>query len=107
MPNLIQNGGCISGSSDPYAILTVGAKTYQSATVNNSCDPVWNATYDFPIGKSILHCVSVYFFFRFGSSSIASEACIWLRFFFSIKTFSNPRKYKEDREVCYRDASNI
>ena len=60
--NLIQNGGCISGSSDPYAILTVGAKTYQSATVNNSCDPVWNATYDFPIGKSILHCVSVYFF---------------------------------------------
>ena len=62
MANLIQNGGCISGSSDPYAILTVGAKTYQSPTVNNSCDPVWNATYDFPIGKSILHCVSVYFF---------------------------------------------
>jgi len=37
------------GSSDPYAILTVGAKTYQTPTKNNTCDPIWNLTYDFPI----------------------------------------------------------
>ena len=43
---------CIySGRSDPYAILTVGATTYKTPTIKNSLDPVWNETYDFPIGN--------------------------------------------------------
>jgi len=40
----------ILGSSDPYAILTVGATTYKTPTITNNCNPSWNRTYDFPIG---------------------------------------------------------
>jgi len=37
------------GSSDPYAILTVGATTYKTPAKKNNCEPEWNLTYDFPI----------------------------------------------------------
>jgi len=37
------------GSSDPYAILTVGASTYKTSVISNNCNPVWDETYDFPV----------------------------------------------------------
>ena len=41
----------ISGKSDPYVILTVGAHTHRMDSMRDTCDPVWSKdnVFDFPI----------------------------------------------------------
>ncbi len=37
------------GKSDPYATLTVGARTAKTKKINNTVNPEWNFAADFPI----------------------------------------------------------
>ena len=42
-----------AGKSDPYAEVTVGKNTWKTPTVENSTEPVWNATHAFPVSKEL------------------------------------------------------
>ena len=37
------------GKSDPYAVLTVGARSAKTERINNTVNPEWNFIADFPI----------------------------------------------------------
>eukprot|EP00090_Calanus_glacialis_P017269 TRINITY_DN26933_c0_g1_i7.p1 TRINITY_DN26933_c0_g1~~TRINITY_DN26933_c0_g1_i7.p1 ORF type:complete len:1127 (+),score=330.64 TRINITY_DN26933_c0_g1_i7:171-3551(+) len=47
--DLVNKDGFASGKSDPYIIMTVGAHTHRVPTINDTCNPHWDLTYDFPI----------------------------------------------------------
>jgi len=47
--DLVNKDGFASGKSDPYVIMTVGAHTHRVPTINDTCNPHWDLTYDFPI----------------------------------------------------------
>ena len=47
--NLINKDGFGFGKSDPYVIMTVGAHTHRVPAINNTLNPHWDLTYDFPI----------------------------------------------------------
>jgi len=47
--DLVNKDGFASGKSDPYIIMTVGAHTHRVPTINDTLNPHWDLTYDFPI----------------------------------------------------------
>jgi len=47
--DLVNKDGFGSGKSDPYVIMTVGAHTHRVPTITDTCNPIWDLTYDFPI----------------------------------------------------------
>ena len=55
-----------TGKSDPYATITVGAKTVTTKRINNTLNPAWNHVEEFPIevrsGRSLqFQCILKHF----------------------------------------------